>query len=126
MSVLQLSKRAAIEPSSMGIGVSVAARKYWRAYWAQHNMPQMLGDNKQVNEYIAGDFQGAQPIHRFWLKSGEPAEIRRSHNFYYVAAMRGPSKYDVIVIQPRWHEAPGEISQQRLKPEWVQKGPKRR
>jgi len=126
MHELRLSKRAAIESSSMGVGVSVSARKYWRAYYTQKNMPNMLGDNKSVNEYIAGDFSGAAPLHRFWLRSGEAAEIRRSHDFYYVAAMRGPSKYDIIVIQPRWREAPGDISKERFTPEWVQRGPRRR
>lgn len=124
--MLRLSKRAAIEKSSLGIGVSVMARKYWRAYYAQKGVANMLGDNAFVNDAIAGDFANAQYVHRFWLRSGEPAEIRKSHDFYYVAAMRGPSQYDIIVIQPRYREAPSEISQERQKPEWIQKGPRRR
>jgi hypothetical protein len=118
---------AAIEQSSIGIGVSVSARKYWRSYWAQRNLPSMLGRNQQVNEVIGGDFKSAQPLHRFWLKSGEPAEIRRSNNFYYVAAMRGPSKYDVIVIQSRYKEGISpESSKETLKPEWITRGPRRK
>ena len=129
MNDMLLSKRAAIEQSSMGVGVSTTARMYWRAYWSQKNMPQMLGANKEVNEYIAGDFKGATPMHRFWLtKAGAPvpAEIRRSHNFYYVAKMQGPSKYDVIAIQPRYVETDPERSKQTLTQEWVQRGPRRK
>jgi hypothetical protein len=123
---MYLSKSAAIEKSSLGIGVSVMARKYWRGYYAQQGVANMLGDNAFVNDAIAGDFSNAQPLHRFWLRSGEPAEIRRSHAFYYVAAMRGPSQYDIIVIQSRYKESDPELSKRRLTPEWVQEGPRKR
>ena len=123
---MQLSKRAAIEQSSMGVGISTSARLYWRNYWTQKNLPSMLGSNREINEYIAGDFLGAAPLHRFWLtKSGvpTPAEIRRSHNFYYIAKMQGPSKYDVIAIRPTYKQTSPEISKYRLTQEWIQKGP---
>jgi len=123
-----ISKRAEIETSSMGIGVSTRSRKYWRLYYANQGVAGMLGDNAFINDAIAGNFAKAEPLHRFWLKSGEPAEIRKSHDFYYVAVMRGGAKkYDIITIQPTYME-PGQqgLRQKTLTDEWVQRGPKRR
>jgi len=116
---MHISKLAGIEKSTVGVGVSSSVRRYWRNYYTQKRLPQMLGPNAQLNTMIAGDFKGAQPIHRFILKSGEVGEIRKSHDFYYVAAIRSAGQYDVIVIQPRFKEAPQEISKRRLTPEWL-------
>jgi len=120
MRVLSLrQKTAAIEKSSLGIGVSVSARKYWRNYYTHYNLPQMLGDNQFINDAIAGDFQQAQPIHRFILRSKEIAEIRKSSAFYYIAVIRGTGQYDIIAIQPAYKESDPEISKRRLAPEWL-------
>ena len=120
-------KEAGIEPTSMGGGVSTAVRKYWRAYYKQKNVPSMLGDNKIVNEIIYGDAAKATPMHRFLLKSGEVAEIRKSSVFYYVIVYRsGASRIDVIAIQPSFKAAPPEISKSRMTPEWLQKDHKKR
>lgn len=112
-------KTAAIERSSVGPGVSVSARKYWRNYYTHYNLPQMLGDNQFINDTIAGDFQQAQPIHRFILRSKEIAEIRKSSAFYYIAVIRNSGQYDIIVIQPAYKESDPEISKRRLSPEWL-------
>lgn len=114
-----ISKRAAIEKSNLGIGVSTRVRKYWRDYYRQKGLPQMLGRNIEINTFIAGDFAKAQPVHRFVLKSGEAAEIRKSHQFYYVAAIREGGQYDIIAIQPRFREASPEVRELRLSPEWL-------
>lgn len=106
----------------MGIGISVAARKYIRAYYRQQGVDAMQMNNKKLNEVIAADFASANPLHRFRLRSGEIAEIRKSHDFVYIAAIRGrgtaASQFDVIFVQPTWKEAPEEVRKYRLKPGW--------
>lgn len=111
----------------MGIGVSTRARKYWRLYYAGKGLMNMLGDNAFINDALAGDFTKAEPLHRFWLKSGEPAEIRKSNEFYYVAVMRGGAKkYDIITIQPTFKDPQEGVRKKTLTDEWVQRGPRRR
>lgn len=119
-----LSKRAALERSSTGIGVTVAARKYWRAYYIQQGGASgagMTGRNQEINEYIAGDAGGAKPLHRFLLKSGEVAEIRQSHKFYYICVLQGPGRIDrVIAIQPTFKNVPDDVAKQRMTDDWIQ------
>jgi len=96
----KISKLAGIESPSGGggVGISTAVRKYWRQHY--QSVPNMLGPNDQINYLIAMDYAGAKPLHRFILRSGEPAEIRQSQRFFYLAAIRQNKRHDIIVIQP--------------------------
>jgi hypothetical protein len=117
----QLSCRAGIEVPSGGgnVGVSTGVRLYWRKYFK--SVPGMQGSNDQVNYLIAMDYASAKPVHRFILNSGEPAEIRKSHNFYYIAAVRRNKRHDIIVIQPAYKEADQSVPRQsRLSDEWLE------
>jgi len=120
LSVRHSIHTAAIErPSGSNIGVSTAVRKYWRKYF--QSVAGMQGDNDQINYLIATDYSGAQPMHRFILRSKEVAEVRKSQSFYYVAAIRSNGAHDVIVIQPSYKESDPEISKQRLTEEWLKR-----
>jgi len=113
--------------TSANIGVSTSARNYWRKYYQTQNVPQMLGNNAIINELIASDYAKAKPLHRFPLRTpGEDAEIRLSHKFYYVAAIRPNGQHDVIVIQPMYKEPPEEVRQRRLTEEWLKRVRKKR
>lgn len=103
----------AIEDTSVGVGVSTAARKYWRQMF--QSQPHFLGTNAEINEVIAADYAAAEPIHRFKLKSGEQGEIRKSRSFYFVGVIRQGGRHDVIVIQPSWKFVKDDIRQERLK-----------
>lgn len=111
-------KIAAIELTSNGIGVSTSARKYVRQMVPE--ITQMR--NSELNEKIASDFSKAERLHRFKLRSGEIAEIRKSTNFYYIAVIRGrgtaATRLDIIVIQPAYKMVPDEIRKKRLEPGW--------
>ena len=119
----QLSTRhiAAIEVPSGGgnVGISSSVRKFWRKHFS--SVPAMLGPNDSVNYQIALDAANAQPQHRFLLRSGEVAEIRKSHTFVYIVVLRKTGRQDVIVIQPSFKEAPEEIKKQRMTKEWLDK-----
>lgn len=112
-------KVAGIEKSQGGIGVSTSARIYARyAYAEQGNTIWATARNDKINDLLGQMFLSAEPRHRFKLKSGEVAEIRKSSMFYFVAAIRGGT-YDIIVIQKAYKEADPEISKRRLKSkEW--------
>ena len=71
-----ISRRAGIETPSGGggVGISTKVRQYWRKYY--NGVQGMLGRNDQVNYLIALDYAGAEPIHRFILKSGEEKTIQ--------------------------------------------------
>jgi hypothetical protein len=116
-----ISKRAAIEVPSGGggIGISTAVRKFWRQHF--QSVPGMMGPNDQINYLIAMDYSGATPLHRFILRSGEPAEIRQSQKFYYVSAIRRNKRHDIIIIQPSYKEPPQEVKNYRLTNEWLEK-----
>lgn len=118
-----LSKRAAMESSSSGINISVTARKKWREYYKGKNLPSMqLMGNKMLNDVIAGDFAKSKPVHRFLSKSAnEPIEIRKSSNWYYLAAYRN-GKYDVLTMQPDIKEPSHQVSEHRLTKEWLDSG----
>ncbi len=81
----------------------------------------MLGDNVIVNEMIATDYANASPLHRFPLRSGEDAEIRLSHKFYYIAVIRSAGQHDIMVIQSSYREPPEEVRKQRLTEEWLKR-----
>ena len=108
--------------SSFGVGVSTTVRMYYRQYYAQRDVRVMQMRNAQLNEVIASDFLGAERIHRFKLRSGEIADIRKDSRFYMIGVVRGrgttETRLDVIVIQPRYREAPEAIRKERLKPGW--------
>ena len=107
----KISKRAGIEApqGGGGVGISTAVRKYWRQHY--QSVPNMMGPNDQINYIIAMDYAGAKPLHRFILRSGEPAEIRQSQKFFYLAAIRQNKRHDIIVIQPSFkHQKPGIIN----------------
>ena len=115
-----ISKRAALERSSLGIGISTTARLYWRKYYSQHNTPNMaLLPNAQLNTIMGSDFKNAKPLHRFKLKDGSKAEIRKSHDFFYLAKISSGT-YDILTIQAAYKEATPEISQRRLTPGWLE------
>jgi hypothetical protein len=121
-----ISKRhkiAGIEQSQSGVGVSTSARIYARRFYgSQGNNIWATAPNDKVNDLLAQDFSSSSPMHRFKLKSGEIAEIRKSATFIYVAVMRHGS-YDIIVLQKAYKEAKPEISKRRLEsPEWSGKG----
>ena len=119
---LSIRHTAGIERgTSANIGVSTSARNYWRKYYQTQNVPQMLGHNAIINELIASDYSSAKPLHRFTLRSGEDAEIRLSHKFYYIAVIRDNGQHDVIVIQPTYKEPPEEVRQRRLTEEWLKR-----
>jgi len=115
---MRISKRAAVEKSNLGIGVSSSVRKYWRSYYLSKKLPAMLGRNIQINNIIASDYKSGQLVHRFRLKSGEPCNIVKSHEFYYLGAIRSDNREDIIFIQPRYREASPEMKEVRLSPEW--------
>ncbi len=102
-----------------GIGVSTGVRKYWRKFYA--SVPNMLGPNDQINYIIAMDYSGAEPLHRFILRSGEPCEIRKSGHFYYLAVIRKNKRHDVISIQPSVKAIPPEVSKSRMSDDWLEK-----
>lgn len=119
---LSIRHNAGIEAPSGAtapIGVSTSVRKYWRQHFQA--VPGMLGTNDQINYLIATDYAGAAKVHRFRLRSGEPAEIRQSGNFYYVAVIRKNKRHDILVIQPSYKESPSNISNRRLTEEWLDK-----
>lgn len=112
---------AGIETPSTGgkIGVSTTARNYWRKLYS--SIPGMLGNNDYINTVIASDYAGATPVHRFILKSKEPAEIRKSNSFLYVAVIRRDGKHDVMVMQKSYKEAPKEVKNYRMTDDWIRK-----
>lgn len=112
-------KLAAVEPTQAGIGVSTSARLYWKKQF--HDQEAMLGTNEDINSAIAMEYSSATPMTRFWLRSGEPAEVRKSRLFVLVAVIRANDVHDVIVLQPAYKEAPEEIRKQRLSLEWLKK-----
>ena len=116
-----MHKLAGIERSTSGIGVSTTARLYWKAYYTQNGVTGMLGDNAFMNDAIAGDVSGSQLVHRFLLKSGEVADVRVSHSFYYICVLQqGSESIDrVIAVQPTYREAPDDVSKRRLTKEWI-------
>ena len=116
-----LSSRAGIETPSGGggVGVSTGVRKYWRKHF--QSVQGMQGPNDQINYLIATDYASAEPLHRFILRSGEAAEIRKSHSFYYIAAIRKNKRHDIIVIQTTYKESPTEIKKNRMTNEWLDK-----
>jgi hypothetical protein len=109
-------KIAAIETSSLGIGVSTSVRKYFREYYQKSGVDAMSSlRNSELNDVIAADYQKAQVLHRFKLKSKEVGEFRKSHNFYYLGVIRsGGGKYDVIAVQPSIKQPSEEVRKKRL------------
>ena len=111
-------KTAAIEVTQQGVGVSTSARKYIRRM--APNTAHMR--NAELNEMIAEQFSRGEPVHRFKLRSGELAEIRRTVNMYYIAVIRGRgatvTRYDIIVVQPSMKDVSEEIKKKRFQPGW--------
>lgn len=116
----ELSCRSGIETCSSGgnTGISTSARKFWRKYFS--GVQGMQGTNDQLNYLIALDFSSAEPVHRFILRSGEAAEIRKSQKFYYLCVIRKNNRQDVIVIQPSMKTVPPETSKKTMSPEWLE------
>lgn len=116
---MAIFKVSGIEVAKNGIGVSTSARLYARQFYnSQGNTVWAIARNDKINDLLAQDFSAAEPRHRFKLKSGEVAEIRKSGTFIYVAVMRRGS-YDIIVLQKAYKETNPEISKRRLKTtEW--------
>ena len=115
------TERPGIETPSGGgsIGISIKVRKYWRQHFA--NVPGMLGPNDTINYLIALDYNGATPVHRFILRSGEPAEIRKSNTFYYIAAIRANGRHDIIVVQTGIKEPAAASNKSRMTQDWLDK-----
>ena len=115
MRLSQRYKTAAIERSQSGVGISTTARLYARKYyaaWGWADMAKMR--NADLNDILGKDFIQAEPKHKFRLRTGDVAEIRKSQSMYYVAAIRNNS-YDIIAIQPGYKVS--EYSEERLKDE---------
>jgi len=121
MKKISVRHNAGIEQPSGGgsIGISTKVRQYWRKHFA--GVAGMLGPNDTVNYLIALDYDGATPVHRFILRSGEPAEIRKSHNFSYIAAIRKTGRHDIIVIHPSFKEPTEEVKKNRMTQTWLDK-----
>ena len=114
LSPYSICKIAGMERAPNGIGVSTSARILARKSYAdQGNLIWATARNEQINTLLSTDFASAEPKHRFKLKSGEVAEIRKSATFYYVAAIRG-GNYDILVLQTAYKEAHPDISKRRL------------
>lgn len=114
------NKIAGLETSSFGVKISTSARIAFRKYyssWGMNNVASMR--NADLNDVIASDFLNAEPQHRFRLRSGEIAEIRKSpkSQWYYVAKMESAG-YSIIIIQHSYKEPPPEIRKHRLE-KWV-------
>jgi len=111
-------KIAAIEKSSLGVGVSTSVRIFARRFYTSAGAQAVASmRNADLNDVLAGDFLKAIPQHRFRLKDGNIGEIRKGSNFYFVAKMIG-SSYDIIVLQSAYKETRPEISKHRLE-KWV-------
>ena len=119
-------KAAKIEYASNGMGVSGTARTTAKKYYAaqqqegQGNLIWSTSNNERINDLLAMDFANAEPRTRFKLKTGEVAEIRKSHSseFYYIAAMRRGT-YDILVLQTGMKDVDPKISKRRLESiEW--------
>ena len=110
---------AGIERARNGVGVSTSARIYARQFYgSQGNHIWATARNDQLNDLLAGMFASGERKHRFKLKSGEVAEIRKSDIFYFVAVIRGGTN-DIIVIQKAYKETDPRISKRRLEStEW--------
>lgn len=122
-----IEKEAGIELSKNGIGVTTTARMAARAYYqSQGNELWAKARNDRINDLLASDFQGATPEHRYLLKSGDVAEVRRSNMFLYIAAMRRGS-YDILLIPNSYSEPTDEkYRQHRLKDlDWVDEAKER-
>lgn len=106
-----------------GIGISSTALKKW-AEMSSIN-PEALKQREirdEINNKIAKDYANAKPVHRFVLKSNEPAEIRSSGKFYYVAAIRRNGRHDILTIQNKYKETDkSKKFQDRLVQEWLDK-----
>ena len=124
--VLSIRNAAIERGTSANIGVSTRARKYWRQYWTGKNVPNMVGNNAIINEVMAADYAKAEPLHRFPLRSGEDAEIRLSHAFYYVAVIRNNGQHDIIAIQAAYREPPEEVRKRRMTDEWLKRDKSKR
>lgn len=116
MNISNRHKTAAIEPSSLGVGVSTRVRKYFRDYYAKSGVDAMSSlRNKELNDVIAADWNKAEVLHRFKLKSKEVGEFRKSHNFYYLGVIRqGGGRYDVIAVQPAYKQPSEAVRKKRL------------
>lgn len=109
---------AVAEMSKSGVGVGSKVRMYFR-----QSMPDLAGvPNAELNEHIAGWFASGEPMHRFKLRSGEIAEIRKAQNVFFIAVIRGRGevgvRYDIIAVQPAYKAVPEDIKKHRMSPGW--------
>lgn len=115
-----LSKRATIEKSKQGIGISAGARKYMRKAMPEYAKTP----NSELNEIIVSDFLKSRPWHRFKLSKSFQgvAEVRKSNSFAYIALLSGRGTheygYDIIAIQPTIKEPTEKVREIRMKPGW--------
>lgn len=109
---------AVAEMTQSGIGVGTGVRLYFRK-----SVPQAAGlNNAELNEFIASLFTQSEPVHRFKLRSGEIAEIRKGQSLYFVSVIRSGDgsgvRFDIIAIQPVMKEVSEDIKKQRMSPNW--------
>lgn len=117
---ISIRVNADIERSQQGVGVSTSARKYMRKFYENRGVMSIaFMRNDKINSMIAYDFIEAQPLHRFRLKDGTVAEIRKSKGgFFYIAAFRNGA-YDVLSIQSHMKDVPERVRNYRLRQEYL-------
>lgn len=117
-----ISKRAAIENSSMGVGVSTSARLFFRNYYQTRGVDSMSSlRNNELNDVIASDFlkawgngSGAGAIHKFKLKDGSVGLFAKSAAFYYLAKMDKGGKISIISVQSAIKNPSEQVRKLRL------------
>jgi len=120
---MKLSKRAITRGitdifdslTGLPIGVSVTAKKYFRKWSPESAKIRSL----ELDKSIASAYANAQLVHRFRLKSGEIADIKKAASWYLIGIERATEGFaDVIVLQPAYKIAPEEIRKERTQEGW--------
>jgi hypothetical protein len=94
----KISKRhiiAGLEKADNKIWVTTSARMSLR----KENEKYKVMRNVVLNEYIATAFQYAKSEHKFKLRSGEIAHIRKAGSRYFVAVERTNGDLAIIAVQ---------------------------
>lgn len=100
--------------TGLKIGVSTSARIFFRKYF---NIPSMKATNDVINETLAHNYAGGELVHRFKLKSGEIADVKKNGSWYLIGVERMDS-LDIIALQPSYKEAPDWLKKIRLERYW--------
>jgi hypothetical protein len=111
---MRLSCRHIVKRAADTIGVSRTAVLKW-----QETRPNQ--NNMEAVYNIRNEYAAATPIHRFILKSGEPAEIRKSSSCLFISAIRVTGQHHIIVLQQSYKPVPDRLRDYRMTDEWVRK-----